>query len=808
MTTHARIVIIGGGIVGVSILYHLTKDALLLERLELGAGATWHAAGNVHTQSAFANLSALQAYSLRLYEGLAEEVGQEVDSHVVGGFFLARTKERMEEFKHLAGKFRALGLEYELVSPQEIKAKHPLLNVDDLEGGAWDPEEGYVDPHSVTMGLAAGARKYGGRIRRNVRVERIDRLASGHWRLHAGDEVFECEILVNCAGFWALDVAEMVGTTLPITNMEHQYLVTETMPEIAARIAAQDEELPMIRDCDSQYYLRQEGSGLLLGPWERDCRVAWGGAGGAGRAPWSFGQELFEDDWDRLSEGLAAILHRVPALADAGIKRGVNGAIAFSPDGRPMIGPVPGIPGFFVACAFLGGIAQGGGIGLAMSQWILEGEPELDLHCIDVARFGDWTTPEFARKRAREILPLRYELIYPGIERKSGRAMRTTSIYHDLLAHGAVMGQVYGWERPLWYAPAGVPAEDEPTFQRPNWWEHVGNEARAMASGCGLSEISTYGKFRITGPDARAFLDHIGSARVPTEPGKVALSLLLNERGGIVGDITIENSGDGGFYCVGPTQAVACYLRWMQSHAAAFQVRIDDITDQVSALGIAGPASRDLLNRLCAADSFDDFPFMSSRTVQLGGVSCKAFRISYSGEMGWELHCPNTKQKALFDALMSEGVEHGLALVGSRAMGMLRLEKGYRSWGAELTTEISPQAAGLSRFCSRTKDYIGRAAVDEERLNPPPKRLATLSIDPAAPPCWGTEPVIADGAVIGRITSAGFGWRSNRMLAVAWIDSASAEAGTVLAVQILLQDYKAVVVSDPVYDAENENLKG
>lgn len=803
MTMHARIIIIGGGIVGVSTLYHLAKageqDALLLERRELTAGATWHAAGNVHTQSAYANLSALQAYSLRLYDGLAEELGQTVDSHVVGGFFLAQTKERMEEFKHLAGKFRSLGLEYELVTPEEIKARYPLMNVSDLKGGAWDPEEGYVDPYSVTMGLAAGARKYGGKIRRNTQVDSITRLPSGHWRLTAGGQVFECEIVVNCAGFWANEVANMVGTHLPITNMEHQYLVTESMPTIEAL----DYELPMIRDTDSQYYLRQEGKGLLLGPWEQNCRAAWGG----NPAPWSFGQELFENDFDRIEDELAAICHRIPALETTGIKRVVNGAISFAPDGRPMIGPMPGLPNFYVACGFLGGIAQAGGIGLAMSQWILQGESELDLHFIDVARFGDWTTREFARERSYEILPIRYELIYPGIERNTGRPLKTTPIYSDLLAHGAVMGQVYGWERPLWYAPDGVEAKDEPSFQRPNWWQHVGNEARAMAEACGLSEMSSYGKFRVSGRDAGAFLDHIGSARVPAKAGKVALSLMLNQRGGIIGDLTIENSGDGSFYLVGATLGVALYQRWMENHAGSYAVRIENITDSIAAIGIAGPNSRVLLNELSGGE-FDDFPFMSSKQVEIARVRCKALRVSYSGELGWELHCPMPNQKTLFDTLMDKGATHGLTLMGSRAMGMLRLEKGYRSWGAELTTEITPSAAGLERFCARGKDYIGRTVVDIERQTPPRKRLVTLDIDPEAPPCWGTEPVLKDGRLMGYVTSGGMGWRSGKMLAVAWIDSVEATPGAKLEVQVLLQTYWATVVSDPVFDPNNERLLG
>ena len=805
MTSHSRIIIIGGGIVGVSTLYHLAKageqDALLLERHELTAGATWHAAGNVHTQSAYANLSALQAYSLRLYDGLAEEVGQEVGSHVVGGFFLAQTKERMVEFKHLAGKFRALGLEYELVTPSEMKAKYPLLNVDDLEGGAWDPEEGYVDPYSVTMGLAAGARKYGGKIRRKTQVDSITRLPSGHWRLTAGEDVFECEAIVNCAGFWANEVAEMVGARLPITNMEHQYLVTETMPEVENL----GHKLPMIRDCDSQYYLRQEGHGLLLGPWEQDCRLAWNG--GKGRAPWSFGQELFEDDWDRLGDGLSSIFHRIPALENAGIRRGVNGAISFAPDGRPIIGPMPGVPGFFVACGFLGGITQGGGIGLAMSQWILEGESELDLHFIDVARFGDWTTREFSRERTHEILPIRYELIYPGIERTTGRPLKTTPIYNDLLMRRAVMGQAYGWERPLWYAPEGVEAMDEPSFERPNWWDHVGDEARAMANGCGLSEMSTYGKFRISGSDAEAFLNHIGSAKVPSKPGRMALSLMLNDRGGIVGDITIENSGDGTFYCVGATLGAALYQRWMEDHASNFDVWIENITDHVSALGIAGPKSRDLLNAL-SGGAFDDFPFMTSKIVEIGRVRCTAIRISFSGELGWELHCPMLNQKALFDALMEVGPKHGLILMGGRAMEMLRLEKGYRSWGAETTTEVTPHAAGLERFCSTKKGYIGRAVVDAERNTPPKNRFVTLEVDPAAPPCWGTEPILKERKLIGHVTSGGMGWRCGKMLAVGWIDGTGVVTGGMLEVQVLQDTYTATVVADPVYDSKNEKLLG
>ena len=801
MKFFSRIIVIGGGIVGVSTLYHLArageKEILLLERLSLTSGATWHAAGNVHTQSAYANLSALQAYSLRLYDGLEAEIGQKVGSHIVGGFFLAQTKKRMEEFKYLAGKFRSIGLEYDLVSPSEIKSKFPLLNVTDLEGGAWDPEEGYVDPYSVTMGLATAAKKNGAKIIENTQIDAISRLPSGHWELTSGDHIFECEIIVNCAGFWAREVAEMINTSVPITNMEHHYLVTENIPTVEVL----HNELPVIRDTDSHFYLRQESNGLLFGSWEKDCRAAWNGKS----APWSFGQELFNNDLARLEENLAMIFHRLPELHSTGIKQITNGAISFSPDGRPIVGPMPGVPGFFVACGFVGGIAQAGGAGLAMSQWILNGETELNLDFMDVARFGDWTTKEFARERTYEIFPKRYEIIYPAMEHQSGRSLKLTPINNDLIKLGAIMGQSNGWERPLWYAPDGVEAQDEPSFQRPNWWEHVGNEAKGMASGCGLTEMSTYGKFLITGSDALEFLNYVGSAKAPERPGKIALSLLLNDRGGIVGDIIIDCRNGNEFYLVGATLGVLFYQRWLEAHTGGFNVKIKNATSHYAAIGISGPNSRALLNSL-SNNCFDEFPYMTSKDLEINGIACRALRVSFSGELGWELHCPISNQKALFDALMNCSKNYGLVLIGSRAMGMLRLEKGYRSLGAELTTEITPHAAGLQRFCSSKKNYIGRKKIDSEKKTPPKKRFVTLDVDLLAPPCWGDEPIFSNGELIGYVTSGGMGWRCNKMLAVGWIDASKIGIGDMLEVQILLKSYNAKVVSDPIYDPENQLL--
>ena len=802
---NARIIVIGGGIVGCSVLYHLARagsqDVMLIERAELTAGATWHAAGNVHNQNPIPNLSTLQAYSMQLYDGLSAEVGQQVGCHLVGGFFLAQSRARMEEFKFLAGKFKALGLPYHLVTPADIKAKFPLINTEGLVGGAWDPDEGYIDPYSVTMGLAGAARQMGARIVRHTRVTDIRRRASGHWRLSTDkDTDYECEIVVNAAGFWGNEVAAMVGASLPIVNMEHHYLVTETMPEVAAH----DSDLPLIRDMDAQFYLRQEGDGLLLGAWEDDCRAAWNGK----TAPWNFGQDLFTPDLDRMEKHLAAVHHRVPALGTTGIKRIVNGAISFSPDGRGLLGPLPDVPNFFVACGFLSGIAQGGGVGLALSQWILQGEPEMDLSFMDVARFGNWASRDFARARVYEIFPRRYEILYPQMERTHGRCLQTTPIYSRLQEHGAVMGQMYGWERPLWFAPEGITAQESLSFSAPNWWECVGKEARAVAKTAVLFEMSSYSKWHVSGPDATAFLDYINANRLPSA-GRLAIGLILNKSGGIVGDLAVARLSDNAYYLVGATLAENVYLRWMGRHKSDFDVSIHTVTADIAVLGLTGPISRQLLSSISDADfSSGAFPFMSWQDIEITGIRCRAMRLSYAGELGWELHCPMNAQLNLFESLMEAGKQYGLRLAGSRALSHLRLEKGHRSWGAEINPEITPMAAGLDRFCRpnlpEKAGFIGRDAVLLERKTPPIKSLATLIFDsPTTAGCWGSEPIFYGDDCVGYVTSGGYGWRTNTHIAVGWMPTHLCVAGTEVALQILGKRYPATVASDPVYDAQN-----
>ncbi len=796
-------------------MYHLARagcgDALLLERAELTSGATWHAAGNVHNQHHHPNMSLLQTYSLDLYEGLRAEAGRDVGARIVGGFFLAQTRARMEEYKYLAGKFRGLGMPYELVSPAEIKAGMPMVNVDGLQGGAWDPHEGYVDPYSVATALAAAAKKLGADVVCGARVSEIRALPRGGWLLRTADGgEYECETVVNAAGYWANEVAGMIGARLPVVNMEHQYLVTEDIAEVSA-LAEGGGHLPMLRDTDAGFYMRQEGQGLLAGAWEKDCRMAWGGK----PAPWDFGRELFADDLGRMSAHLEAACFRVPAMGRAGVKRVVNGAISFSPDGMPLLGPLPGAPGFFAACGFLSGISQGGGAGLAAAQWILEGAPEMDLGFIDVARFGDWTTGEFARARVCEIFPKRYEILRPQMERAQGRGLRKTPIYDELQKRGAVMGQVYGWERPLWYArECDGDAADCPDFSRPNWWETVGEEARAIHTSAGLLELSSYAKFMVEGADAAAFLDGVLSNRLPAVGG-MRLALMLGEEGGIVGDVVVVRLAADAFYLVGASLAEGIYLRWLRRNLRGFSAEVRTVSGEYAALAVAGPASRAVLECATGGGDFSSagFPFMQWRTVCVGGVDCLALRVSYSGELGWELHCPMEREGDVFAAVWRCGKERGLRLAGSRALSHLRLEKGYRVWGADITREITPAAAGMEMFCRAEKgEFVGRDAFLRERESPPKKRLVTVTYAPDADNpagCWGSEPVFAAGGeCAGYATSGGFGWRVGKGLAVAWLDVGHCAPGSELEIQILGKRVSATVAEDPLFDADGGRMRG
>lgn len=797
----ADVVVIGGGIVGCSVLYHLAgrADALLLEKAELTAGATWHAAGNVHSQNAVPNLCELQAYSLDLYSRLEAETGRPVGAHRCGGFFLAQTDRRMDEFRHLSTRFRGMGINCEIASPADVKRAHPLVEIKGLKGAMTDPDEGHVDPYSVSTALAAAARAKGARIFRATPAVGLSREKNG-WRVKTPQGDILADIAVNCAGYWADQVARMAGLRLPVVCMEHQYLVTESIPEVADA----DGELPLIRDTDAGFYMRREGAGLLAGTWEKDCRQ-WAPNG----PPTRFANELLPPDLERMEPELTRLFQRVPAFAAAGIKRVVNGPIAFSPDGRPLIGPLPGAPGFFIGAGFLSGIAQGGGVGRALAEWILEGEPPIDLSSADAARFGDFADPRYAAARVRDIFPRRYEIAHPARERESGRPKKTTAIYDELKRRGAVFGESFGWERPLWFARKGEDARDIPSFRRPNWFVAVGEECRAMADAAALSDLSSFSKFRIGGPDAERLLERALS-NAPTRPGKIALALALSPKGGILGDFTVAQADDGEFLLAGAGAARDIYRRLFMEIAEREKLDAKIVpADNTAILGLAGPESRSILRELTDADlQSAAFPPLSRREIRVDGVRVAAWRMSFTGEMGWELHCDMKDQPALFRALTAVGDPRGLRMAGARAAGMARLEKGHRAWGAELNIEFSPAMAGLEWACKTDgREFIGRDRVLQERENPPPKRLATLAIDANGADCWGHEPVFANGELAGRVTSGGFGFRVEKSLAVALLPAGLTAPGTELEADIMAERRPARTVADPVYDPDGARAR-
>ena len=802
LPSRADIVVIGGGIVGCSALYHLAgkAGAVLLEKAELTAGATWHAAGNVHSQNADANLCELQAYSLDLYSRLEKETGRPVGAHRCGGFFLAQTDARMDEFRHLAARFRGMGITCELASVSDVKNAHPLVETKGLKGAMTDPDEGHVDPYSVATALAAAARAKGARVFRNTPVVGLSR-ETGGWRVATPKGGITADAVVNCAGYWADPIARMAGLRLPVVCMEHQYLVTESIPEVAS--AAR--ELPLIRDTDSGFYMRQEGRGLLAGTWEKDCRQ-WAPDG----PPENFANELLPPDLARMEPELTRLFERVPAFAAAGIKRVVNGPIAFAPDGRPLLGPLPGAPGFFMGAGFLSGIAQGGGVGWALAEWILQGEPPMDLSAADAARYGDFADRRYAAARVRDIFPRRYEIVHPALERESGRPKKTSAVHGELQKRGAVFGESFGWERPLWFAPAGTEARDIPDFRRPNWFAAVGEECRAAMNNAVVSDLSSFSKFRVGGKDSDRLIER-ALTNAPRSPGKIALALALSPKGGILGDFTVSRDDDGGFYLAGAGPARNIYLRHFTEIAAREKLKADVVpADDTAILGIAGPKSRNILGALTDCDlQSESFPAMSRRDIVVAGVAVSAHRVSFSGEMGWELHCKMSDQPELFRALVESNRDgESPRLAGARAMGMMRLEKGYRSWGPELNIEFSPAMAGLDWTCKPDgRDFIGRARILAERKTPPEKRLATLAVDADDADCWGREPVFANGETVGRVTSGGFGFRTETSLAVALLPAKLAAPGTELETDILGRRRPARTVADPLYDPSNARLR-
>lgn len=809
MAEHVRLVVIGGGAVGCSCLYHLARlgwtDALLLEQDELTSGSTWHAAGNVPTFSGSWGLMKLQSYSAALYRRLGAETDYPINYHVTGSVRLSHTRERLDEFRHVLTMARANGLDYALLSPDELKQRYDLIETDDLNAALWDPEDGDIDPAQLTQALAKGARLLGAQVRRFTKVTALARTQGGEWRITTNKaEDIIADVVVNAAGYRAGEVMALLGQYLPIVTLQHQYLVTEDVAEVAARPG----RLPLLRDPDVSYYLRQERGGFILGPYEHAATPMW-----LDGIPADFSYQLWNDDLGRLEPYVEAAFARVPALASAGIRRVVNGPIPYSPDGNPYVGPAHGLRGFFHCNTFSFGIAQAGGAGKALAEWVVEGAPEWDLWPLDPRRYTRYATTAYTAARAIEVYQNEYASGFPFEERPAGRPLRTSPLYGRLAAKGARFGTRGGWERPTWFgATPAVPGEDRLSFRRDRvWFDVVGAEVAAVRDGVGLLDLPGFTKFLLSGPGAAAWLDRLTCSRLP-KPGRIGLAYALDRRGRLVSEFTVTR--------LAPEQFYLCSAASAEWHDADLletalpddgSARLEEVSAEYGTLVLAGPKARDVLGTVTDTDlSNSDFPWLAAREITIGDAPVMLLRVNYVGELGWELHAPVAHLVTLYDALWMAGEPHGIRDFGIYAVESLRLDKCYRGWKADLETGFSPLEASLDRFVDLTKpNFIGRAALLAEQRRGVSQRLVPLLFDEPgeadAPACTS----VFDGTErIGIVTSGGWSYTLARSVALAYLRADHSAAGTRVTVDVFGEPRGAAVAAEPLYDPANTRLRG
>jgi dimethylglycine dehydrogenase len=806
MKTHTQAVVIGGGLAGCSILYHLAKlgwtDVVLLERDELTSGSTWHAAANIHGLHDNNNISKLQYYTMKLYKQLEAETGQGCGVFQAGSLYLAQTEAREHQLRLQEAKARYFKTGFYEVSRDEAERLHPLVNFDGIRCIMFEPDGGNVDPSGVTQAYAAGARQMGAEIHRFTPVTATIQQPDGSWIVETPKGNVHTQWVVNAAGLWGREVARMAGFELPLQPTEHQYFVTESIAEIADL----GRRLPSVADRDGEYYLRQEGNGLLVGAYERDMRF-WAEDG----TPQGFGHELFADDLGRIEDNMLRAIDRVPAIGHAGIKRVINGPMIWSPDSAALYGPVPELRNYFCCTGIIPGFSQSGGLGLMSAQWMIHGEPEYDMFAWDLARFGDWADKGFTKARVRDQYANRFKIHFPYEEREAGRPMRTRPAYALQKEMGAVFGLNFGWEHPLWFAPKGVAPVESYGFTRQPWFEHVGAEAKALRAGVGVIDISNFAKYEVKGPGAADWLDRIIANSVPTQIGRSCLTPLLGERGGIAGDFTVTKLDEDNFFIVGSGMAERYHQRYFNALSCPDSVTFTSKTNTLCGVNVAGPASRALLSRLTQADlSNEAFPFMQSLRLTIAGLDAVAIRVSFTGDLGWELYVAEADQVKLYSALMETGRDLGVRPVGSRALLSLRVEKGYGSWGREYSPEYWPQEVGLDRLIKMEKpDFLGKAAYAKLAGLPPREKLVMIEVDATIADASGGEPVfLADGTPVGRVSSGAYGFSVSKSLALGFVASAHAVPGTELSVAILGLHHRGVILAEPAFDPKGERLRG
>lgn len=804
MKSHVQVAVIGGGVVGCSVLYHLTKfgwkDVVLIERKELTSGSTWHAAGGFHTLNADTNMAALQGYTIKLYQELEEISGQSCGLHHVGGLTIATDNDRMDYLKAERAKHQHMGLDTRLVTPEEAGEICPVMNTDGIVGAMYDPLDGHLDPSGTTHAYAKAARMQGAEIYLQTKVEDLKPRGDGTWDVITENGTIHAEYVVNAAGLWAREVGRMVGVDHPLHPMEHQYLVTDDIPEVYER----DSELPHVMDPSGESYFRQEGRGLVLGTYEQKCEP-WAVDG----TPWEFGHELLANKLDRIEDSLEMAYHRYPCLAEAGVKQIINGPFTFAPDGNPLVGPVPGLPGYWTACAVMAGFSQGGGVGLTLAEWMVEGEPSRDVFAMDVARFGDFTTKPYTRVTVVQNYQRRFAVGYPNEELPAGRPLRTTPAYGIWKAQNAVFGHAYGMEAVNYFAPPGEDPYETPTFRRSNAFDVVAEECRGVREAVGINEVHNFSKFEVTGPDAESWLNHIMANRVPAE-GRMALTPMLSSKGKLVGDFTMSRLGPDCIQMNASYGSQAFHMRWFEDHLPESGVSVENISDKRIGFQIAGPNARELLSRVTRADvSNEAFPFLAVRRIEVGMVPAIVCRVSYTGGLGYEIYVDPRHQVALYHALSEAGADLGLKPFGMRAMMSLRLEKSFGSWLREFKPDYTAAETGLDRFISFKKnDFIGRDAAMAERDNPPARRLVTMVVDALDADVVADEPIWKDGAVVGFVTSGGYAHYSKKSVALGFVPAEMNEDGAAFEIEILGEKRAAKIVAVPLFDPGAEQMRG
>ncbi len=809
LPSHAKVVVIGGGVVGCSILFHLAKfgwkDVVLLERDELTSGSSWHAAGQIHTISSDPNISRLQSYTIDLYKEIEEVSGHSVGLNITGGFYLASTPEWYDYLKRERSKARYMGLNQEFISPREVAERHPLIDPKHYHAALWDDQDGDLDPSGATYAFAKAARVHGAEYFTHTPVTGTKQRPDGSWDVETPNGMINAEHIVNCGGLWAREVGHMQGVNLPVQPMEHHYLITDKIDAVANHPT----RLPAGIDYEANIYFRQERQGMLLGTYEPKG-TPWK----VGGTPWDFGHELLQPDLDRIADRLEMSFERIPAIGEAGIKDMINGPFTFGPDGNPMIGPVPGMKNYWCAIGVMAGFCQGGGVGLTMAEWMIDGEPSIDVWAMDVARFGDFASPDWGTIKSTENYERRFVMTFPNETLPKGRMQKTTALYDRLIAKGALMDQSFGLEHALWFADNPEDAWETPSFERNRSHDYVAREVKAVREAVGGIEIANFAKHEFKGAGAREYLNKTLAGFIP-KPGRITLTPMLTPNGKLYGDLTVACLAEDHFMLFGSGAMQDAHRRWFEKDLGtgfekdlAVDVVYKNVSDDWHGISLSGPKSRELLSRLTRDDvSADALKFRDSRETYVAGVPVILNRISFSGELGYEIYCKPQYLLRLAESIEDAGADLGYRYYGARALMSMRLEKNWGAWTLDFRPDFDAVESGMDVFINWNKDFVGKAAAEKQKTEGAKQKLVTMVIDIDGIDVSNDEAILKDGKAIGYISSGGYAHHLQKSMAMGYVSIENVVTGTKVDIEILGEMYSAEIIGDALYDPSGAKIR-